>query len=40
MERDYRDITQKLLYENIAYDYAVEHGIAIVAESDGFLYKK
>ena len=39
-EPDYRDITQKLLYENISYDYAVEHGIAIVAESDVFLYKK
>jgi predicted nucleotidyltransferase component of viral defense system len=39
-EPDYRDITQKLLFENISYDYAVEHGIAIVAESDVFLYKK
>jgi hypothetical protein len=39
-ESDYRNITQKLLYENISYDYAVEHGIAIVAESDVFLYKK
>lgn len=39
-EPDYKDITQKLLYENISYDYAVEHGIAIVAESDVFLYKK
>jgi hypothetical protein len=39
-ESDYRDITQKLLYENISYDYAVENGIALVAESDVFLYKK
>lgn len=39
-ETDYRDIAQKLLYENIPYDYVVEHGIAIVAESDVFLYKK
>lgn len=39
-EADYRDITQKLLYEDISYDYAVEHGIAIVADSDVFEYKK
>lgn len=39
-ESDYRNITQKLLYEDIDYDYAVENGIAIVAESDVFLYKK
>jgi predicted nucleotidyltransferase component of viral defense system len=39
-ESDYRDITQKLLHENISYDYAVENGIALVAESDVFLYKK
>lgn len=39
-EPDYRDITQKLLYENISYDYAIANGIAIVAESDVFLYKK
>ncbi|MEE1086562.1 MAG: nucleotidyl transferase AbiEii/AbiGii toxin family protein [Schaedlerella sp.] len=39
-EADYRDITQKLLYEDISYEYAIEHGIAIVAESDVFLYKK
>jgi hypothetical protein len=39
-ERDYRDITQKLLYEDIDYDYAVENGIAIVADSDVFIYKK
>lgn len=39
-EADYRDITQKLLYEDISYDYAVENGIAIVAETDLFEYKK
>ena len=39
-EPDYRNITQKLLYEDIDYDYAVENGIAVVAESDVFLYTK
>lgn len=39
-EADYKNITQKLLYENISYDYSIEHGIAIVAESDVFEYKK
>ena len=39
-EADYRDVTQKLLYEDISYTYAVEHGIAIVADSDVFEYKK
>lgn len=39
-ESDYKNITQKLLYENISYDYAIEHGISIVAESDVFEYKK
>ncbi len=39
-EPDYKDITQKLLYENISYDYAIEHGIAMVAECDVFEYKK
>jgi len=39
-EADYRDITQKLLYEDISYDYAVEHGIAVVADMDLFEYKK
>ena len=38
-ESDYRNVTQKLLYENISYDYAVENGIAVVSESDVFLYK-
>lgn len=39
-ESDYRSVTQKLLYEDITYDYAVEQGIAIIAESDIFEYKK
>ena len=39
-ESDYRNVTQKLLYEDISYDYAIENGIAVVAESDVFLYKK
>ena len=39
-ESDYKDITQKLLYENIEYDDAVENGIAIVAQSDVFVYKQ
>ena len=39
-EADYRDITQKLLYEDVSYDCAVENGIAIVAETDLFEYKR
>ena len=39
-ESDYKNITQKLLYEDISYDYAIENGIAIIAESDVFIYKK
>lgn len=39
-EPDYKDVTQKLLYEDISYDYAIENGIAIIAESDVFIYKK
>jgi len=39
-EADFKNVTQKLLYEDISYDYAIEHGIAIVAESDVFEYKK
>ena len=39
-EPDYKNVTQKLLYEDISYDYAIENGIAIVAESDVFIYKK
>ncbi len=39
-ESDYQNITQKLLYETISYDEAVKNGIAIVAESDVFEYKR
>lgn len=39
-ESDYKNVTQKLLYEEISYDYAIEHGIAVVAETDVFVYKK
>ena len=39
-EPDYKNVTQKLLYEDISYDYAIENGIAIIAESDVFTYKK
>lgn len=39
-EPDYKNLTQKLLYEDISYDYAIENGIAIIAESDVFIYKK
>ena len=39
-ESDYKNVTQKLLYEDISYDYAIENGIAIVAESEVFIYKK
>lgn len=39
-EPDYKNVTQKLLYEDISYDYAIENGIAIIAASDVFVYKK
>ena len=39
-EADYKNVTQKLLYEDVSYDYAIEHGIAVVAETDVFAYKK
>ena len=39
-EPDYKNVTQKLLYEDISYDYAIENGIAIISESDVFIYKK
>ena len=38
-ESDYKNITQKLLYDEIDYDYAVQNGIALIAKSDVFLYK-
>lgn len=39
-ESDYKNVTQKLLYEDIDYEYAVQNGIALVAKSDVFIYKK
>ena len=33
-------IQSMFLYEDISYDYAIENGIAIIAESDVFVYKK
>ncbi len=38
-ESDYKNVTQKLLYENVSYDYAIQNGIAKVSESDVFGYK-
>ncbi len=35
-EADYKNITQKLLYDNLSYEDAVKNGIAVVAESDIF----
>lgn len=39
-ESDYRNVTRKLLYEEIEYDEAVDGGIAIVADSNIFNYNK
>ena len=39
-EADYKNITQKLLYEDISYNYAIKNGIAIIAETDIFEYKR
>lgn len=39
-ESDYKNVTQKLLYEDISYDYAIENGIAKIAETDIFEYKQ
>ena len=38
-EADYKNVTQKLLYEDISYDYAVENGIAKIVQTDLFDYK-
>lgn len=35
-ETDYNNITKKLLYEDVSYDEAVNHGIKIVAETELF----
>ncbi len=39
-ESDYKNVTQKLLYEDISDDYAIENGIAKIAETDIFEYKQ
>lgn len=39
-ESDYKNITQKLLYEDMSYDYVIEHGLSKVLECDIFEYKK
>lgn len=39
-ESDYKNVTQKLLHEDISYDYVVENGIAKIIETDIFNYKK
>lgn len=39
-ESDYKNITQKLLYEDMSYDYAVEHGLSKILTFDIFEYKK
>lgn len=39
-ERDYRDVTQKLLYEKVDYNQAITEGIAVVAKSNVFVYNK
>lgn len=36
---DYVNVTQKLLYEEMSYEKAIEDGIAVVASSDVFDYK-
>ena len=39
-ESDYKSITQKLLYEDVSYEDVIKNGIAIIAESDIFEYKR
>lgn len=39
-EPDYKNVTQKLLYEDISYDYAVKNGIGKIVTTDLFEYKK
>ena len=38
-ERDYNEITKKLLYEEMSYEEAIQQGIAVVAKLDVFEYK-
>ena len=35
-ESDYKNITQKLLYEDISYDYVIEQGLSKILECDTF----
>ena len=38
-EPDYNNLTRKLLYEDVSYDEAVSHGIAVIADLDLFEYR-
>ena len=38
-EPDYNNLTRKLLYEDVSYDDAVSHGIALIADLDLFEYR-
>lgn len=38
-EQDYKNVTQKLLYENVSYEEAIKAGIELVAQSPVFLYR-
>jgi len=39
-EQDYNNVTRKLLYEDVSYDEAISNGIAKIADTDIFEYKK
>ena len=39
-ESDYKNITQKLLYEDMSYDYVIKHGLEKMLDYDIFEYKK
>ena len=39
-ESDYKNITQKLLSEDMSYDYVIEHGLAKMLDYDIFEYKR
>ena len=38
-EEDYNNLTRRLLYEDVSYDDAVDHGIAAIADLDLFKYR-
>lgn len=38
-EQDYKSVTQKLLYDNISYEYAIKNGIERITKTDLFEYK-